>query len=193
MINKILNGRLISSLRQENKFQQRSLFYWLTKIFNSVSKERIKEVGPDRACAEWLLKNGAYVKWKNSSDYLKDYNVLIAQKGSNYIQSVEAVNAGITYVGFPYFEGCNHIEEVKLIRCRYICNKAMLKLLYLKNSLTHLEVIDCPSVTDEGLHKLGELENLKKLKLEGLTYVENPNDVKKQLKHHLPNIQIEWT
>ncbi|KAI4503427.1 hypothetical protein M0802_001649 [Mischocyttarus mexicanus] len=193
MINKILNARFISSLKQENKLHQRSLFYWLTVIFNSVSDERIKEVGPDRACAEWLLKNGAYVKWKNSPNYLKDYNVLIEQKESNYIQSVEAVNAGITHVGFPYFENCNHIEEIKLISCRYICNRAMLMLSCLKDSLTHLEVIDCPSVTDEGLYKLGKLENLKKLKLEGLKYVENPNDVKKQLKQCLPNIHIVWT
>ena len=26
--------------------------------------ERIKDVGPDRACAEWLLRCGAGLKWK---------------------------------------------------------------------------------------------------------------------------------
>ncbi|KAF7415077.1 hypothetical protein HZH68_003566 [Vespula germanica] len=158
---------------------------------SSVDKKRIEEVGPDQACAEWLLRNGAYVKWKNSSEYLKDYNILIKQTGTNYIQSIEAENAGITYVGFPYFDGCKYIEEVKLIRCPYICNRAMSSLSYLKESLTHLEVIECASVTDEGLYKLKKLQKLKILKLEGMPYLKNPNDVRKQLMESLPNAKIE--
>ncbi|XP_046837765.1 ATP synthase subunit s, mitochondrial [Vespa crabro] len=191
MINQILNGKLSSFIRQENGLTKRSLFYWLTVIFNSVDKRRIEEVGPDQACAEWLLKNGAYVKWKNSSEYLTDYNVLIKQTGINYIQSVKAENSGITYVGFPYFDGCKHIEEVKLIRSRYICNRAMSLLSFLKESLTHLEVIECPSVTDEGLYKLKKLQKLKILKLEGMPYLKDPADVRKQLMESLPNTKIE--
>lgn len=57
-----------------------------------------------------------------------------------------------------YLDGCKYIEEVKLIRCPYICNRAMSSLSYLKESLTHLEVIECASVTDEGLYKLKKLQ-----------------------------------
>lgn len=67
-----------------------------------VDQERIRSVGPDRACAEWLLRNGASVKWKNFSEYLKDYNSL-PEKNQYYIQAVDATDSGITHVGFPYF------------------------------------------------------------------------------------------
>lgn len=42
---------------------------------NRVDRSRIEEVGPDRACAEWLLRCGAGVKWdkgfRNSFGFLK--------------------------------------------------------------------------------------------------------------------------
>lgn len=67
----------------------------------SVDAERIKEIGPDRACAEWLLKNGAYVRWKHFTEPLTDYNALPAS-GNYYIEAIEANDAGICDVGFPY-------------------------------------------------------------------------------------------
>ena len=33
---------------------------------------RIKDVGPDRACAEWLLRCGAVVKWKGKGKYFRE-------------------------------------------------------------------------------------------------------------------------
>lgn len=68
-----------------------------------VDQERIQLIGPDHACAEWLLRNGASVKWKNFSKYLKDYNSLPSEKNQYYIQAVDATDSGITHVGFPYF------------------------------------------------------------------------------------------
>ena len=51
--------------------QNRGFFGWLLPFFNQVDKDRIDQVGPDRACAEWLLKNGAAVKWHKSDKFLK--------------------------------------------------------------------------------------------------------------------------
>ena len=33
-------------------------------IDNQVDSERVKEVGVDRACAEWILRCGGGVQWK---------------------------------------------------------------------------------------------------------------------------------
>lgn len=71
-------------------------------IFLRVDADRIKEIGPDRACAEWLLRNGAFVRWKNFSEQLTDYNALPSH-GNYYIEAIEANNAGICDVGFPHF------------------------------------------------------------------------------------------
>ena len=36
------------------------------------SAARIKDVGPDRACAEWLLRCGAVVKWHGKGNFIRD-------------------------------------------------------------------------------------------------------------------------
>ena len=67
-------------------------------------ENRIKEVGPDRACAEWLLRCGAHLRWQNSDKFHTDYNTL---PGSNYgIYKVEEINAdeaAVMDIGFPHF------------------------------------------------------------------------------------------
>lgn len=69
-----------------------------------VDAARIKEVGPDRACAEWLLRNGASVRWKGVDKYLSDYNALgTAGKQTQYIQAVDATDSSISHIGFPHF------------------------------------------------------------------------------------------
>ena len=103
-----------------NKFiPQRNLFSWLYPFFNSVDRNRINEVGPDRACAEWLLKNGASVKWSNSDNFLKDYNSLPVTANRNLkVQEVDATDSSIMNIGFPYFHGLNQFDTLKLINCK---------------------------------------------------------------------------
>ncbi|KAG7205313.1 hypothetical protein KM043_007317 [Ampulex compressa] len=187
-----LLSRLLSTTTHRNELQSRSLFYWLTPIFNKVDYDRIKKLGPDRVCAEWLLKNGAYVRWKGSIKHLDDYNALPAEGSYHYLQAVDATNAGITYVGFPHFEGCKHIEEIKFAQCKYIDNRAMSLLPILKDTLTHLEVVNCKAVTDAGLRELKALKKLKVLKLGGLEYVENRKLVEEELGDALPGCTIEF-
>lgn len=168
--------------------QHRSFFYWLVVVFNRVDRDRIKEVGPDRACAEWLLKNGASVRWKGFSDQLTDYNAL-STSGNYCIEAVEANNAGICDVGFPYFEGCKYIHEMKLENCKYINNGAMTRLSILKDTLKYLEIVNCKSVDDDGLRQLKVLKNLERLKVQGLPGVEDEK-LRKELSQALPNCKI---
>ncbi|XP_076247558.1 ATP synthase subunit s, mitochondrial-like isoform X2 [Calliopsis andreniformis] len=185
-------NRLQLAISENIRHQNRSLFYWLTVIFNSVDKDRIREVGPDLACAEWLLRNGAFVKWKGFPELVADYNTL-PSKGNGYrIESVEANDAGISHEGFPHFEGCKYIKEIKLENCRYVTNKAMPLLSILQDSLTNLELINCKSIDDEGLLNLTVLKNLKKLKLQGLVYIRDKDSIQKKLTEALPNCQIDF-
>lgn len=86
-------------------------------LCRSVDHKRIEEVGPDRACAEWLLKNGAAVKWKEDGAYLADYNALPdLEQPRKHIQAVDATNSAISHIGFPHFsestdEGFSHDED----------------------------------------------------------------------------------
>jgi len=73
-------------------------------LFARPDPDRIKEVGPNRACAEWLLRCGATFKWKGFDRFQTDYHALPASDFRSFvIEEVEAVEAGIMRVGFEHF------------------------------------------------------------------------------------------
>ncbi|XP_011873158.1 PREDICTED: ATP synthase subunit s, mitochondrial [Vollenhovia emeryi] len=193
MLPHIPNGlRILSAIPSHcRKAPDREFFYWLTIIFNRVDRERIQSVGPDRACAEWLLKNGASVRWKGFSEYLGDYNKLSSEENRCYIQAVDATDSGITHVGFPHFVGCRYIDEIKLVRCSYLYNTALPLLSAVKDTLTTLEIKECKSITDQGVRSLKNLKNLKTLKITGIPYLEDKASLRKELAEALPNCTIE--
>nr|CAD7439923.1 unnamed protein product [Timema bartmani] len=78
---------------------------------HKVDSNRIKEVGPDRACAEWLMKNGAFVKWENESDFLKNYDCLPPEDDRRHIVEVDATEASITHIGFAHFSKPVSVER----------------------------------------------------------------------------------
>lgn len=49
---------------------------WPTCLLDSsrVDGDRIKEIGPEKAAAEWLIRNGAAIRWKNQAKFVSDYN-----------------------------------------------------------------------------------------------------------------------
>ena len=66
--------------------------------------KRVEEVGPNRACAEWLLKCGAQVKFKNWGTYTVDYNKMPPGGYEQFlIEEIRAENACIMARGFEYF------------------------------------------------------------------------------------------
>ncbi|PIO65448.1 hypothetical protein TELCIR_12886, partial [Teladorsagia circumcincta] len=50
---------------------------WLLDGFNYYDISRVKEVGPDRAAAEWIVRCGGAVKFDKIGDTFDDYNALI--------------------------------------------------------------------------------------------------------------------
>ena len=65
---------------------------------------RIKELGPDQAAAEWLVRCGAVVKFKNMDKWSTDYNCLPrGTSGQFFIEEVDATDSSIMHVGFDYF------------------------------------------------------------------------------------------
>ena len=61
-------------------------------------------MGANLACAEWLLKCGAHVKFKNWGTYLEDYNKLPPGGPNSFlIEEIRADNTCIMAKGFEYF------------------------------------------------------------------------------------------
>ena len=153
-------------------------------------------MGPDRACAEWLLKNGAAVKWHKSDKFLKDYNSMpVSGIRSLKIQAVDATNSSIMHIGFPYFNDLEHFDKLILNNCAYIEDPSLISLSRIcREQLTWLEIVQCKSVTEKGLLALANFERLKRLHIEDLKYVtdENAKIVIEELKKALPNCHLTF-
>jgi len=81
--------------------------------------DRIKEIGPNLACAEWLMKNGAQVKWKGCKEYVSHYDCLPNPRSIHLKQfRIEQVYAGkeasISHIGFSYFSRFFNICNKKI-------------------------------------------------------------------------------
>lgn len=169
----------------------RRFWQWLNIVWNRVDDERIARVGPDRACAEWLMRNGAFIKWTNEREFLKDYNALPAEGDVRYIQAVDATDSSIMHYGFGYFKGCTHITHVQFHRCLYLKDEALEKLSYLKDSLQRLQIISCGNITDKGVKSLHTLSKLTSLHIYDLIYLKNKEECLSVLQSHLPSCDIE--
>lgn len=170
----------------------RNFWQWINIIFNKVDEERRRNLGPDRTCAEWLLRNGANVKFVGVKEYTTNYNNLPPEGAIFYIQEVDASESSIMHHGFPHFVGCKFINKIVLHRCDYLEDEAMKLLEPLKVSLTDLRVTSCRNLTDEGVIALGTLGNLKRLILGDLPYVRDKKKVLDELKGKLPQCSVTY-
>nr|XP_045619898.1 ATP synthase subunit s, mitochondrial-like [Procambarus clarkii] len=170
---------------------QRSLWAWLNAIFNKVDESRVKEVGPDRACAEWLLRCGAVVKWHSSGKWTKDYNTLPPTGGSLLkIEEIDATDSAVMHIGFPHFKGCKHIRRIVFHKASYLDDAGLSQLPLLCNSLKELQISSCGNVTADGLRHLGKLKNLEHLLLYDLPEITNKDAILQELEEALPKCTI---
>ncbi|PSN31948.1 ATP synthase subunit s [Blattella germanica] len=162
------------------------MLYQYSICFFRVDEDRIAAVGPDRACAEWLMRNGAFVKWKGAPEFLTDYNSLPPEGMKYFIQEIDATESSIMHYG-----GCKYISAIKFERCAYLQDEALQELSILKNSLQNLKIISCGNITDKGLKSLVILSNLQSLEVSDLIYLKSKEDCLSTLKSSLPNCKIE--
>lgn len=172
--------------------KKRNFWAWLNIIFNQVDRERRKTLGPDRTCAEWILRNGGAVKFKGVEEYLKDYNTLPPEGAVFYVQEVDATEASITHHGFEHFVGCKFIERIIFHKCDYLEDVALEGLSPLQKCLKHLQISSCPNITSKGLSSLYPLVNLKTLLLFDLMQVESKDAVIVDLKNKLTQCDITF-
>ncbi|XP_008186984.1 ATP synthase subunit s, mitochondrial [Acyrthosiphon pisum] len=176
---------------------KRCLWQWVDDTFNSLDEDRIKEIGPNLACAEWLMKNGAQVRWKGCKEFVSHYNCLPNITSCNLGQFlIEQVYAGkeasISHIGFNYFKNCKNISEVEFVGCNTIDNKALSKLNILKDYLTNLKINGCINVSDQGIMSLEQLQALKYLELKNLQFLSEPEATIDHLKRKLPECNVQY-
>jgi len=174
--------------------QQRTLFGWLNSIFNRYDKSRVDEVGPDRACAEWLLRCGAGVKWNRDEEWFRDYNSLpsIDQSRHLTIREIDGTDSAVMYMGFPFLKGLKNCEKIVFHKAHYLDDEALLQLSYLQDSLKDLQISSCGNVSTEGIMALSQLHKLEKLLLYDLPLVRNKEQCVDFLSKVLPRCKINF-
>ncbi|XP_033733972.1 ATP synthase subunit s, mitochondrial-like [Pecten maximus] len=172
-----------------------SLWMRLLGVINQVYSYRIKEVGPDRACAEWLVKNGGAVRWVGSPNHTEtDFNRLPQNLGLK-IEEIICDEAVVLPNGFGYLAGLKHVKKFTLHKCTF-ASDSMLSYLscHLTDSLEHLQISSCPRITQSGLDQLEQLKKLQSLLLFDLKRIEGKSACVEQLKKKLPSeCQIDFT
>lgn len=155
--------------------------------------DRIKEIGPDRAAAEWLIRCGASVRWSGAVKFHSDYNTLPATSSAAYkIEEIDATDSSIMEIGFPYLKGLPHLKAINLTRCYYLGDRALQMLQACKESLEKVQVVSCGNVTDKGVTSLSELSKLRYLKLYDLPGVSDREAVLKHFSDLLPSCQVDF-
>ncbi|XP_072932679.1 ATP synthase subunit s, mitochondrial [Epargyreus clarus] len=173
------------------RVQTRSFWEYVNMMFNKPDPDRIKLVGPDRACAEWVLRNGGKVVWANGIT-LADYNLLPSEKDSvPKVLEIDGTKSSISHYGFPHLSGCTMLQKITLHENKYIDDRAMKGLAYGRETLSFVQVSKCANVTDSGVKELKSLSKLQTLILFGLESVGNFEECKQYLKSQLPNCKIE--
>ncbi|XP_071832809.1 ATP synthase subunit s, mitochondrial-like isoform X3 [Apostichopus japonicus] len=172
---------------------KRHLFGMLNAVFNKVDPARIREVGPDRAASEWLLRCGAAVKFSGFEKWNEDYNLLpTGKKGKFRIEEVDATDSSIMHIGFEHFQNLDHLRALKLHHCTYLTDICLSKLVYLKDSLRDLQISSCGDITDAGLVHLHRLHKLQTLFLCDLPAVKDMDKVLGILGGELPSCEIRY-
>lgn len=169
----------------------RNFWGWINMMFNRVDTARLKVVGPDRLCAEWLLRNGARAKFVNIPHEQVNYNLLPNEKVPVLIEEFDGTDSGIMHIGFDHLKGLTRLRKIRLHNCVYLEDQALAKLRFVADTLEELEVSNCKNVTDFGLLSLKDLKKLKQLSTHNLPYVKNLQKVEEELKKSLPNCSMD--
>ncbi|XP_037714465.1 ATP synthase subunit s, mitochondrial [Drosophila subpulchrella] len=184
----------IGQLLTSNPKDQRGIWGYVAVAFNQVDADRLAKVGPNRLCAEWIVKNGGGVRFvENPTKLWKDYNSLPGENTQFCLKVVDASNSSIMKIGLEHLKGCKSIDTVIFHNCKHLENDGLEGLHHISSSLERLQVSGCYNITDSGLAAIGELENLRQLVIFDMIFVKNMEAVAANLKRQLPNCDIKAT
>lgn len=173
---------------------QRDIWGYVAVAFNQVDKDRLAKVGPNRLCAEWIIKNGGGVRFTdNPAKLWKDYNHLPGENIPFRIRVVDASNSSVMKIGLDHFKGCTDIDTVIFHNCKHLEGDALAGLSHIRNHLVNLQISGCYNIADDGLTAICQLNNLNKLVIFDMAYVRDLDKVVNNLKKCLPNCDMMVT
>lgn len=169
---------------------RRLLWTYVCHAFNVVDKQRLEVVGPDRLCAEWILKNGGGVRFTEEPHILHiHYNFLPPESKKLTVSEIDGKNSTIMAIGFDHLKNCHKVRKMVIDNCKYVDDEGLDKLGFINGSLKELTVSNCKNVSEVGLLQLKVLSSLEKLTLR-MQLVKNIEATAAALGKALPNCEI---
>lgn len=174
-----------------NPTNTKALWTYVAIAFNKVDYERLKIVGADRLCAEWILKNGGAIEFSGAAGrFIRDYNVLPPEGNKVTVKTIDASNSSIMKMGFEHLIGCKKVDKIILNQCKHLEEGCLTGLHHVKESLKVLQVSGCDNLADKDFKVLGDLKHLESLSIFDMKYVNNLDTVIQDLKVLLPNCHV---
>lgn len=168
---------------------------WLNMVANRCDPDRIKQVGPDKAAAEWIVRCGGAVKWRSprstNTQFDNNYDHIAFIQAGSVLEEVDATNSTIAALGFVHFKDLKHLKRLIIANNPYLRDDAFQQLHYLKDCLQHLELKGCVNISDNGVKAAVEqLPKLKTLTLETLMNVKDHEGISAFVSHTRPSCQV---
>lgn len=171
---------------------RRPFWFFVYYAFNQVDEQRLRKLGPDRTCAEWILRNGGSVSFSDRPTALhRNYNALPPERTALRLHTIEAHDIGLIACGFEHLRGCRHVQRIVLRDCAHLDDDALARLRLVGDTLSELEVCGCRQVRSEGVRALVALTQLRRLRLGDLKGVGDLGMVVREMRAQLPDCSVE--
>ncbi|CAG9768525.1 unnamed protein product [Ceutorhynchus assimilis] len=136
-------------------------------------EERHNILGPELACAHFIVFRGGAVKFHNDNKWIKAVNgeyVLPTKYQKNmYLQAIDCSNMSLRYEGLDNLRDLNNVEWLSFKNCKHIddfCMDVVSNIF--SHSLRYLDLRDCMGVTERGLGAVYKMPELNILYLDDL-------------------------
>ncbi|PIK56295.1 putative ATP synthase subunit s-like protein [Apostichopus japonicus] len=153
-------------------------------------------LGLEIGTAVFLIKANARVHFSNGRWYGRQ------QKGERKVRlpaeeavgyTVNAIDASGTLIDQNGFRDVMKLTGVKYLNiegCPHIDDTCLAHLVHIRDSLTHLNINKCPSVTENGVATLHKLRKLERLNMSDLPKVRYSKLIASMLEDAVPRLRV---
>ncbi|KAL1236306.1 ATP synthase subunit s [Trichinella pseudospiralis] len=145
---------------------------FIDNYYNRYNKNRVKQLGCQRCCAEWLIRCAAIFRVSGSSEFVSSKRQLLQLSEPFEIEEVDGSDSCISTPGLDYFQGVNTIKTLRLSYCSWIDDDSLYKVAFhLKDCLNAIEIVDCGCISGVGLLYLQNMTKLRNIVIRDLPMV----------------------